>query len=191
MRHKMRRQDLDKAMPEMVGGSAGPEERRNKPARTSLAELAGGWSEKEAREFEESMRIFGKIDKGNPSSIAMGERLKKNVAPAGFPPVTPRRLRKVGEKIAELPGVEKVILFGSYARGNPTPDSDVDLLVVWKTRRPRLDCRMRISALFLDRSFPMDIVVRTPKQVRESLAGFDPFIQEVHSYGKVLYEKKG
>ncbi len=96
----------------------------------------------------------------------------------------------MGEKIAGLPGVEKVILFGSYARGNPTPDSDVDLLVVWKTRRPPLDCRMRISGLFLDRSFPMDIIVRTPRQVRESLAGFDPFIQEVHSTGKVLYEKK-
>ncbi|RJP25360.1 MAG: nucleotidyltransferase domain-containing protein [Deltaproteobacteria bacterium] len=121
----------------------------------------------------------------------MSTRSGNIVAPTGFPPVTRRGLRRVGEKIAELPGVEKVILFGSYARGNPTPDSDVDLLVVWNTRRPRLDCRMRISTMFLDRPFPMDIVVRTPRQVKESLAGFDPFIQEVHSTGKVLYEKKG
>ena len=121
----------------------------------------------------------------------MGARSGKNVVPVGFPPATRGQLRRVGKKIAELPGVEKVILFGSYARGKPTPDSDVDLLVVWKTRRQPLDCRLRISALFLDRSFPMDIVVRTPRQVRESLAGFDPFIQEVHSTGKVLYEKKG
>ena len=113
------------------------------------------------------------------------------VAPVGFPPVTRGQLRKVGEKIAGLPGVERVILFGSYARGNPTPDSDVDLLVIWKTRHPLLECRMRISTLFLDRSFPMDVVVRTPRQMRESLAGFDPFIQEVQSSGKVLYEKKG
>lgn len=120
----------------------------------------------------------------------MSARLGKIVAPVGFPPVTRGQLRRVGEKIAGLPGVKKVILFGSYARGNPTPDSDVDLLVVWKTRRPLLECRMRISTLFLDRSFPMDVVVRTPRQVRESLAGFDPFIQEVQSTGKVLYEKK-
>ena len=111
------------------------------------------------------------------------------VAPIGFPPVTRAALRKVGEKIAELPGVEKVILFGSYALGNPTPDSDVDLLVIWNTRRPLLDCRMKISMMFQDRTFPMDIVVRTPRQVRESMAGFDPFIQEVHSTGKILYEK--
>ena len=125
------------------------------------------------------------------NSKPLSARSGKNVAPVGFPPVTRGQLRRVGEKIAGLPGVEKVILFGSYARGNPTPDSDVDLLVIWKTRRPPLDCRMRISGLFLDRSFPMDIIVRTPRQVRESLAGFDPFIQEVHSNGKVLYEKKG
>ncbi|MHB1041133.1 MAG: nucleotidyltransferase domain-containing protein, partial [Desulfobacteria bacterium] len=61
----------------------------------------------------------------------MSARSGKNVAPVGFPPVTRGQLRRVGEKIAGLPGVEKVILFGSYARGNPTPDSDVDLLVVW------------------------------------------------------------
>ena len=74
--------------------------------------------------------------------------------------MTRGQLRRVGEKIAGLPGVEKVILFGSYARGNPTPDSDVDLLVIWKTRRPPLDCRMRISGLFLDRSFPNEFSVQ-------------------------------
>jgi predicted nucleotidyltransferase len=146
----------------------------------------GGISVREL--IEEGRRCYCPVD----SIEAPKESGKKvfPVAPVGFPPVTRGQLRKVGEKIAELPGVEKVILFGSYARGNPTPDSDVDLLVVWKTRRPLLECRMRISTLFLDRSFPMDVVVRTPRQVRESLAGFDPFLQEVQSTGKVLYEKK-
>ena len=53
---------LNKVMLELIGGSAGPEKRRRKPAGASLAELAGGWSEKEAREFEESMRVFEEID---------------------------------------------------------------------------------------------------------------------------------
>lgn len=117
------------------------------------------------------------------------DRSAAAVAPTGFAPVTPAALRKAAKKIGELPGVEKVILFGSYARGNPTPDSDVDLLVIWDTRRSLLDCRMKISTMFRDRTFPMDIVVRRPKQVRESLAGFDPFIHEVHATGKVLFEK--
>jgi len=54
---------LNKVMLELIGGSAGPEKRGKKPAGASLAELAGGWSEKEAREFEESVRVFEEIDK--------------------------------------------------------------------------------------------------------------------------------
>ena len=53
---------LNKVMLELIVGSPGPEKRRRKPAGASLAELAGGWSEKEAREFEESVRVFEKID---------------------------------------------------------------------------------------------------------------------------------
>jgi len=53
---------LNKIMLELIGGSAGPEKRGKKPAGASLAELAGGWSEKEAREFEESVRVFEEID---------------------------------------------------------------------------------------------------------------------------------
>jgi len=55
-------QSLNKVMLELIGGSEGPEKRRKKPAGASLAELAGGWSEKEAREFEESVRVFEEID---------------------------------------------------------------------------------------------------------------------------------
>ena len=53
---------LNKVMLELIAGSPGPENRRRKPAGASLAELAGGWSEREAREFEESVRVFENID---------------------------------------------------------------------------------------------------------------------------------
>jgi hypothetical protein len=53
---------INKVMLELIGGSAGPQKRGKKPAGASLAELAGGWSEKEAREFEESVRVFEEID---------------------------------------------------------------------------------------------------------------------------------
>ncbi|MCR4310747.1 MAG: nucleotidyltransferase domain-containing protein [Deltaproteobacteria bacterium] len=162
----------------------------NRPTGASLVELAGGWSEKDAREFDESVRFFEKIDKEIPSGKALGARSGKIVAPVGFPPVTRGQLRRVGEKIAGLPGVEKVILFGSYARGNPTPDSDVHLLVVWKTRRPRTDRWMAVSTLFSRRPFPMDIVVRTPREIKDALIRKDCFIREIVSTGKVLYEKE-
>ena len=53
---------INKVMLELIGGSPGSQKRGKKPAGTSLAELAGGWSEKEAREFEESVRVFEEID---------------------------------------------------------------------------------------------------------------------------------
>ena len=53
---------LNKVMLELISGSAGPQKRGKKRAGASLAELAGGWSEKEAREFEESVRVFEEID---------------------------------------------------------------------------------------------------------------------------------
>jgi len=59
---KVMGKSLNKVMLELIGGSAEPEKSRKKPAGASLAELAGGWSEKEAREFEESVRVFEEID---------------------------------------------------------------------------------------------------------------------------------
>jgi hypothetical protein len=53
---------LNKVMLELISGSAGREKPRKNPAGASLAELAGGWSEKEAREFDESVRVFEEID---------------------------------------------------------------------------------------------------------------------------------
>src|SRR4030067_3576224 len=117
------------------------------------------------------------------------ERSAVAVAPTGFRPVTRAALRKVGNKIGELPGVEKGILFGSYARGKPTPDSDVDLLVIWDTRRSRTLSSLAVSKLFPYRQFPMDIVVRTPRQIKEALCRQGSFIQEVLSSVRVLFEK--
>jgi len=53
---------LNKVMLELIAGSPGQGKRRRKPAGASLAELAGGWSGKEAREFEESVRVFEEVD---------------------------------------------------------------------------------------------------------------------------------
>ncbi len=52
------------------------------------------------------------------------------VAPIGFPPVTEERLQEVARRIVEAFAPERIILFGSYAWGEPTPHSDVDLLIV-------------------------------------------------------------
>jgi predicted nucleotidyltransferase len=84
---------------------------------------------------------------------------------------------------------QKIILFGSYAYGNPTPDSDVDLLVVMQSRQTRIERYLSVCRLLRPRPFPVDILVRTPQEIRHSLQSRDFFIQEIVSRGKVLYER--
>lgn len=82
---------------------------------------------------------------------------------------------------------QRVILFGSYAYGRPTPDSDVDLLIVMPHRGHAVvqaaEIRKRIHA-----GFPMDLVVRSPREVRRRLAMGDSFISEIMERGQPLYE---
>jgi predicted nucleotidyltransferase len=82
---------------------------------------------------------------------------------------------------------EMIILFGSYAYGTPHADSDVDILVVMPARN-QLDQAVKIS-LDIDLPFPLDIIVRTPVNMRWRLEEGDSFLREVVSRGKVLYEK--
>jgi predicted nucleotidyltransferase len=85
---------------------------------------------------------------------------------------------------------DKIILFGSYANGIPTPDSDVDLLVIMDTDQSTWDLGVEISAM-LKHTFPMDIIVRTPQEIARRLESGDFFIKEIMENGKVLYERVG
>ena len=85
---------------------------------------------------------------------------------------------------------EKIILFGSHANGIPTPDSDVDLLVIMDTDQSTWDLGVEISAM-LKHTFPMDIIVRTPQEIARRLKCGDFFIKDILENGKVLYECSG
>ena len=82
----------------------------------------------------------------------------------------------------------KIVLFGSYAYGNPTEDSDVDLLVIMRRTRDRgerMSVRIRHA---IPHDFPLDLLVRTPSDVAKRLRWGDPFISELLKKGEVLYE---
>jgi predicted nucleotidyltransferase len=111
------------------------------------------------------------------------------VAPIGFQSVTDELLKEVTERIVEAFAPERVILFGSYAHGKPTPDSDVDLLIVMESNERPSERRRAVSRLFRERPFPMDIIVRTPQEMKRSLERVDPFIHDILLKGKVLYDR--
>lgn len=97
------------------------------------------------------------------------------------------QIEELGRKIGVVFGAEKVILFGSYARGDANPDSDVDILVIGPFEGRSVDRSVEIR-MKLRPAFPMDLLVRTPEKVRERIAMGDSFMREILDRGKVLYE---
>lgn len=91
------------------------------------------------------------------------------------------------ERIVDRFRPQKVILFGSYAYGNPTVDSDIDLMVVMPYEGNELDKMVEVRRQ-LDSSMPVDVLVKTPRQIEERIEMGDFFIAEVMKKGKVLYE---
>jgi predicted nucleotidyltransferase len=82
-----------------------------------------------------------------------------------------------------------VILFGSFAYGTPGEDSDVDLMVIMSHRGSGAQAATQIR-LACPRSFAMDLIVRTPAELREGIRIGDPFVREVTSKGIVLHESR-
>lgn len=101
--------------------------------------------------------------------------------------VSRHAIRKFAGEVARLFKPDRIILFGSYAYGNPTPDSDVDLLVVIPYDRRQGRVALRILEA-VDHRFPLDLLVRTPFEVKQRLRWRDCFMEEVLEKGKVLYE---
>ena len=123
-------------------------------------------------------------------SVQLPETLRtSNIAPTGFGVPVAKQLPKAVRRIVEALSPEKIILFGSYARGNPTPDSDVDLLVIMETDLSITERYLKVSNLLYPRPFPVDIIVKTPKEIERAISSNDNFIREIVLKGRVLYER--
>jgi len=93
------------------------------------------------------------------------------------------------ERIVQVLQPEKIILFGSYAHGFPTPNSDIDLLVILDTDLPPRERYLAVSRLLRPRPFPVDLLVKTPSEIQALLERGDFFIREIIIKGAVLYER--
>jgi predicted nucleotidyltransferase len=109
---------------------------------------------------------------------------------APFKPVTRAEIRAVVNRLVEVLHPEKVILFGSYAYGKPTFDSDVDILILMESdERPAKRAYRAYKAVW-GKTFPMDILVRTPEELAHRLEIDDYFMQEIVERGKVVYDRR-
>ena len=99
-----------------------------------------------------------------------------------------KAIDQVVEQIVEKFEPQKIILFGSYARGNPRRESDVDLLVVMNTtneNKQSLEIRRHLGVMF-----GLDLIVYTPKHLKERLKMNDWFLRDVLKEGKVIYDDR-
>jgi len=98
-----------------------------------------------------------------------------------------KAIDQVVEQIVEKFKPQKIILFGSYARGNPRPESDVDMLVVMDTSLKESNISLEIHR-HLNVMFGLDLVVYTPKRLKERVDMGDWFVRDILKEGKILYE---
>ena len=98
-----------------------------------------------------------------------------------------KAIDQVVQQIVEKFKPQKIILFGSYARGNPRPESDVDLLVVMDTPMREVKQALKIHHS-LNIMFGLDLIVYTPKHLQERVDMSDWFVRDMLKEGKVVYE---
>ena len=95
------------------------------------------------------------------------------------------------EKIKNNYLPEKIILYGSYAYGNPDSDSDIDLLIIKNTDERPIDRRIEIRRMVSDlrKGCPFSSIVVTPEELKRRLKIGDQFFEEITTKGKVLYAR--
>jgi predicted nucleotidyltransferase len=101
-----------------------------------------------------------------------------------------KQLKKIVQRIVREYKPEKIYLFGSFAWGKPDKDSDVDLLIIKRTKEGFFRRHLAVRKI-IDGEIPVDVLVRTPSELKKRLNLGDFFYQDILKKGKCLYAKSG
>ncbi len=105
--------------------------------------------------------------------------------------ITPELISYIVEKIIREIQPEKIILFGSYARGDFNQGSDLDMFIVKDSEESSRIMRRKVESLLWGRRFPVDLIVRKPEEVEWNFRAKNPFyLYHIFKDGKILYEKE-
>ena len=103
-----------------------------------------------------------------------------------------QKLGKVVRTIVEKFQPERVILFGSYAWGEPGPDSDIDLLVIGQSKKQRIERERSVREALFPAGIPLDVLMYTPDELEKSInIHRNLFLEDIVRNGQVLYSKPG
>lgn len=104
--------------------------------------------------------------------------------------VTPGLIDYIVDKIVREIEPEKIILYGSYARGDFHKHSDIDLFIIKDGEEPSRMLQRKVDSLFSGRLFALDVRVRKPSEVAWNFRAQNPFyLYHIFKDGKVLYDK--
>ena len=102
--------------------------------------------------------------------------------------ITQQQIQNLSDDIVRNFNPEKIILFGSHAYGTPKDWSDADLLVIMEFEGNPLQ-KMSDIIYTVHPRIAIDLLVRTPEMIEKRIMIGDPFMKEITSNGKVLYER--
>ncbi|HEV8578553.1 MAG TPA: nucleotidyltransferase domain-containing protein [Thermoanaerobaculia bacterium] len=101
-----------------------------------------------------------------------------------------KEIRKMVRRIVSRFRPERIILFGSHARGDAGPDSDVDLLVVMPVQGSKREMAVEIGVALHDIRVPKDIIVTTPEAFESRKEVVGTIERPAARQGRVLYARK-
>ena len=104
--------------------------------------------------------------------------------------ITPIKIREMVNRIVDQFKPEKIILFGSYARGTAGPDSDADLLVVMPVEGSKRKRATEIDLALFGIDMPADVVVVTPEEFERQKDVIGTFVHPAVREGQVVYERE-
>ena len=98
-----------------------------------------------------------------------------------------QEIKRVAKRLGSAVNASRVILFGSYARGEATQNSDVDLMIIAESDLPRFKRSRELYKLMRPYPFGMDLVVYTPQEIERGKKSPVSFVSTVLREGKTLY----
>lgn len=104
-------------------------------------------------------------------------------------PLSPELLAAITKQVVERFNPRRVLVFGSYARGEAGPESDLDLFIEMETDRRPPERAADVAALFGLRPWPLDVVVYTPEEVERLRGRGGTLLARIEREGRVLYEQ--
>ena len=102
--------------------------------------------------------------------------------------ITQEQINEITKRIVNKFKPQKIILFGSYANGTPTEESDLDLLIIKDSDFPAHLQNRKVRKILSDLRIPVDVMVKTPEefQIYKDIIG--TIIYPANKFGKVIYE---